>query len=32
MNYKEILVTSSSAVLGTGLKNITTNYPDKEFI
>jgi GDP-L-fucose synthase len=32
MNYKKILVTGASAVLGTGLKNIKAEYPDKEFI
>ena len=32
MNYKKILVTGSSAVLGTGLKNIAGNYLNREFI
>ena len=32
MKYKKILVTGSSAVLGTGLKNIAGNYLNREFI
>lgn len=30
--YKKILVTGGSAVAGSGLKNITKEYPDREFV
>ena len=31
-NHKKILVTGSSAVLGVGLQDISSLYPDKEFV